>query len=324
MATIATTYQTYQAKGIREDLSDIIYDISPVDTPFMSNGGRESAKNTLFEWQTDALAAVDTANAQIEGDDITQFPAAAPTVRVGNYTQISRKLVLVSGTLDVVDKAGRATELAYQLAKRSSELKRDMESMALEAINGAAGDATTARTSAGLPNWTKTNSARGVGGADPIYTSGVPAATPVVDGTTAAITEAMLKDVASQIWDSGGTLKMAMAGPVNKQNISTFSGIATRTYFTTAAEAVPVIGAVDVYVTDFGSISIVPNRFQRERDVWLLDPDFYSFSFLRPFFQESLAKTGDADKRMLIAEWGLRVKNEAALGVIADLNDTVQ
>ncbi len=301
----------------------MIYDISPTDTPFMSNGGRDSCKNTLFEWQTDVLAAVDTANIHIEGDDITAFPAADPATRVGNYTQISRELVLTSGTLDEVDKAGRATELAYQLTKKSKELKRDMESMLLENIAGAAGDASTARATAGLPAWLKTNVNKAGDGTDPVYTSGVPNAARG-DGTQRDITEALAKDVMSQIWSSGGTLKWIMCGPTNKQNISSqFSGIATRTYYTTAAEVVPVIGATDVYVSDFGSMTVVPNRFQRERDVWFLDNDYYSVAYLRPFRTVKLATTGDAQKRMIIVEYGLKVKNEAALGLLADLNTAI-
>lgn len=323
MATISTTYQTYQAVGQKEDLADMIFDISPIDTPCVSNGGRGSASAVLHEWQTDSLASVDTANAHIEGDDVTQYPAATPTVRVGNYSQISRKLVLVSGTLDAVDKAGRNTELAYQLAKKSKELKRDMEAIVLENIGGAAGDAGTARKMATLGAWLKTNTNKAGDGVDPTYTSGVPSAART-DGTTRAISEVLFKDVCNQVWASGGSLKMAMAGPINKQNISQFAGIATPTYNTSADKAVTIIGAADVYVSDFGVLAIVPNRFQRERDVWFLDPEYYGLRFLRPFKQEPLAKSGDADKRMLIVEWTLRIDNEAALGLLADLNDTVQ
>ena len=323
MAPIDTTFQTYQAEGLREDLADIIYDISPTDTPFMSNGGRTSASATLHEWQTDALDAPDTANAVVEGDDITQFPAKSPTVRVGNYTQISRKLCLVSGTLDVVDKSGRATESAYQMAKRAAELKRDMEAMSLENLAGDAGSASTARISAGLGAWVQDDTSRAGDGTPSGHTTGVPGAT-AGDGTVRPIDEEFLKTAAAGVWDRGGTLKMLMAGPINKQNISLFAGVATKTYFQSAVEAAAIIGAADVYVSDFGVLSIVPNRFQRERDVWLLDPEMYSFAFLRPFQTIQLATTGDADKKMMLAEWTLRVNNEAGLGVIADLDAVIQ
>lgn len=325
MTTFATTYQTYQGKGLREDLTDAIYDISPTDTPFMSNGGRGSASATLHEWQTDELAAVDTANAHIEGDDIASgdIAAADPTVRVGNYTQISRKLVQVSGTMEAVDKAGRNSELSYQLAKKSAELKRDMEAISLENIAGAAGSATVARKLAGLVTWIQTNQSRGAGGAASGHADGVPTST-ATDGTPRPITEVLFKTVIQQLWTSGATLKMAMAGPVNKQNISLFSGIATKTYYQSAAEVSKIIGAADVYVSDFGTLSIVADRFQRERDVWFVDPDYYSFNFLRSFRTIPLAKTGDADKREILVEWTLKVRNEKALGVLADMDSTVQ
>jgi hypothetical protein len=323
MAAFTTTYQTYQAIGQREDLTDAIYDISPTDTPFVNNGGRGSASATTHEWQTDALAAVDTGNAHIEGDDIASIAAATPTVRVGNYLQISRKLVLVSGTLDAVDKAGRNTELAYQLAKSAAELKRDMEAIALENIGGDAGNATTARQMATMGAWLKTNISKEAGGTNPTWTSGVPQ-TARTAGSTRALSETLFKTVLQSVWDQGGTLKMAMAGPVNKQNISQFGGIATNTYFQSAAEATKIIGAADVYVSDFGVVSIVPNRFQRELDVWVLDPEFYGLNFLRAFRQFPLAKTGDADKRQMLVEWTLKVRNELAHGLVTDLNSTVQ
>lgn len=325
MTTFAVTYQTYQGIGLREDLTDVIYDISPTDTPFMSNGGRGSMSATLHEWQTDELDAVDTANAHIEGDDIQSgdIAAADPTVRVGNYSQISRKLVSVSGTMEAVDKAGRNSELSYQLAKKSAELKRDMEAISLENIAGAVGGAAVARQMATLCTWIVTNESRGVGGSGSGHTSGVPSAI-ATDGTIRPITEVLFKDVAQQVWEEGGTLKMAMAGPVNKQNISQFAGIATQTFNLNSPVQSVIIGAADVYVSDFGNLSIVANRFQRERDCWFLDPDFYSFNFLRSFRQIQLAKTGDAEKRELLVEWTLKIRNEKALGVLADLDSVVQ
>jgi len=323
MTIVANTFQTYDAIGKREDLTDIIYDITPTDTPFMSNGGKGSMSAITHEWQTDSLAAVDTANAQLESDDITSFPAVSPTVRVGNYAQISRKLVVISGTLEAVDKAGRNTELAYQLAKRSAELKRDMESIALENIGAVAGGPTTARQMATLGAWVKTNCSIGSGGGNPVYTTGVPGAART-DGTTRAFSETLFKTVLQSMWSNGATLRYAMAGPVNKQNMSEMAGTATQTYFQSAAEATKIIGAADVYVSDFGTVSLVANRFQRELDVWLLDNEYYSFNYLRTFRQEKLAKTGDAEKRHLLVEWTLKVRNEAALGLVADCNDTVQ
>ena len=314
MAIITNTYTRYSAVGIREDLSNVIYNISPEETPFISNIGRENVKNTYFEWQTDSLAAASAANAAVEGDDITSFDAVTPTTRLGNYTQISRKTVIISGTLDAVDKAGRKSELTYQLAKMGKELKRDMESALLANQSPAAGSSpSTPRRTAGLPAFIKTNTSFGTGGAD---TAGIAART---DGTQRAFTEALLKTVLAKVWDNGGDAKMLMVGSFNKQAASAFNGIATKFRDVPAGQQAQIIGAADVYVSDFGTISIVPNRFQRSRDGLVIDPEYASLAVLRPIQQVELAKTGDAEKRMMLVEYGLKVGNEAAHGIVADL-----
>jgi len=320
MTIVANTFSRYEAKGLREQLSNQIYNISPEDTPFVSMASKVQAEQTLFEWQTDSLASVDTSNKQIEGDDITSFPAVAATARVGNYTQISRKLLILSGTLEAVNKAGRKSELAYQLAKRGAELKRDIESICLMAQAGAAGAANTARATASLSSWVKTNVTTGASGGDPAYTSGVPSAVRT-DGTTRTFTETVLKNVISQVWVSGGDLRILMLDSIQKQLASAFSGIATRSYDLSNVDPRPtaIIASADVYVSDFGALRIIANRFQRARDGWLLDPEYVGIAHLRPFQTMRLAKTGDAEKRMLLVEWGLKVNQEAALGLAADL-----
>lgn len=317
MSVPSNTFQTFQAKGIREDLANVIYNISPADTPLVSNAGKETVSNTYFEWQIDSLASAVTTNAAVEGDDPT-IAASNPTTRIGNYTQISTKTVSVSGTLEAVDKAGRRSELAYQLAKRSKELKRDMEYTATSAQIASAGSSSTARQTAGFEAFIKTNSNRGSGGASPSYTS-----TPngyVTDGTQRTFTETMLKDVVKQVFtNSVSQPPMIMVGPFNKQVMSGFAGIAVNRYQITTPKAGAIIGAADVYVSDFGEISIVPNRFQRERTALFVNPEYVSIATLRNFQQIELAKTGDSEKRELLVEWGLKVNNEAAHGVVADL-----
>jgi len=317
MAMIANTFATYETKGIREDLSDGIYNISPKDTPLISNGKFGRANQTFFEWQLDALAAVNTANQQLEGDDISAFDAVTPTTRLGNECQISRKTVIVSGTDEVVVKAGRKSELGYQLAKKSAELKRDMEAMLLVNLAANVGADATARVTGSLLAFLKTNTQKGTGGADPSYTT-IPNATRT-DGTQGTFTEAMLKTGMSQAWTQGGKPEFAMANSTEKQNISAFAGVATRTFYQDAIEETAIIGAADVYVSDFGTISVVANRFMRQREVFLLDPEYYGIMYLRPFFTEPLAKTGDAEKRLLIVEFGLKVHNEKAHAGIYDL-----
>jgi len=325
MAAITNTYTRFDAKGVREDLSNVIYQISPEETPFMSNIGRENVSNTFFEWQTDDLAAASTTTAQIEGDDITSFTAVTATVRLGNYTQISRKDVIIAGTLEAVDKAGRRSELSYQMAKKSAEIKRDMCSTMLANQAAAAGSTSSARKSGALLAFLKTNTSEGTGGGDPSYTTIPDAAR--TDATTTnlrAFSETLLKDVIQKVWTEGGSPSIVMAGPVNKQNLSKMTGIAGQRFNATGAKPSTIIGAADIYVSDFGNVSIVANRFQRERDVFVLDPEYASVCYLRPFQTVELAKTGDAEKRMLLCEWGLKVKNEKAHGAVYDLNSTIQ
>ncbi len=323
MAIFTGTYHRYTAIGLREDLGNIIYNISPEDTPFISSAGKEKANQTLVEWQTDSLAAAVTNNAQLEGDDITDYVTPTPTVRVGNYCQISRKLVAISGTLETVDKAGRRGELAYQLAMKGSELKRDMETAALSNQGGAAGSASAARVSATMGAWLKTNDSLGASGASPVYTSGVPGAART-DGTLRAFTTTILDAVVQSVWTAGGNPKNLFVGPVNKARASAFTSNVTRNFNISNAPAKPsaLIAATDVYVSDFGTTRIVASRFQQERDGWILDFDYISIAQLRPMQVHKMAKTGDADKRMMLIEWALKVKNEAALGLAADLTTT--
>lgn len=321
MSAITNTVQTFDRKGIRESLEDLISNISPEDTPLVSNVSSKPVNNTLHEWQTDSLASVDTANAQIQGDDISSFPAAAATARVGNYTQILRKLVLIADTVEAVDKAGRKSEYAYQVMKRGKEMKRDWESILLQNIGGSAGNSSTASKTATLGAWVKTNTDKGASGVDPTYTAGVPSAART-DGTLRAFTETILKAVAQKIWVSGGDVKVLMLGPVNKDRAAGFTGVATRNYDLSTPRATATIGAVDVYVSNWGVIRYVPNRFQREQDGWFIDYEYLQVGVLRPYKVVPLAKTGDATKAMLIKEALLIVKNEAALGLAADLTTT--
>jgi len=315
MSIASNTFLTYSAKGIREDLSNVIYNISPEETPFVSNVGKGSIANVVYDWQTDALASA-AANAQLEGDE-TSYDAVTATVRLQNYAQISRKSVIISGTEEKVNKAGRRSELAYQIAKKGAELKRDIEFVCVGTGQVAvAGDSTTARKTGSLQAFLKTNTNKASDGADPTYST-IPTGART-DGTQRAFTEAMLKDVIQQVWTEGGTPKLLMVGPYNKTVVSGFSGIAA-TRVAATNQPTTIIAAADVYVSDFGNVSIVPNRFQRERDAFVLDPEYASIDYLRPMQTMDMAKTGDADKKLMLAEWGLRVMTEKAHGIIADL-----
>jgi len=313
MAQPTNTFDTYDAVGIREDLQDVIYSISPTETPFMSSAAREQVKNTFHEWQTDALAAAVTNNAVIEGDDAT-LDAASATSRIGNYTQIMDKTVVITGTQESVDKAGRASELAYQIAKKSKELKRDIESTLLTNQARVAGDSSTARKFGSIGAWIATNDNFNVAdGTSPTANNGSDARN---DGTPRAMTEDMLKDVIKNVWNAGGNPSVVMVGPFNKQKISGFTGGSTRF---DASEDKTLYTSIDVYSSDFGDLEVVPNRFSRDRDALVLDMDYWSVGFLRDFTMHELSKTGDAEKRQLLVELTLISRNEAASGGVFDL-----
>lgn len=309
MAIVANTFLTFSAIGNREDLTNIIYNISPVDTPFSGRITKGKASAVLHEWQTDALAAA-AANAQLEGDDHTSFAAVVPTVRLGNRCQISSKDVIVSGTQDAVNKAGRNREMVYQMLLRSRELKRDIEFVLTNNQAPVTGNSTTARQLRPLCSWYVTNDDRGASGADGSST------TAATDGTQRDLTEDLMKTVLQKCWVEGGMPDVLMTGAFNKQVISGFSGNHTRVQETANKK---LVTAIDVYVSDWGSHRVVPNRFSRARDLHVLDMDYWAIAWLRPLATVDLAKTGDATKGLIQGEYTLESKNEKASGIVADL-----
>lgn len=310
MAAPTNTFQTYQAKGIREDLANVIYRIAPTQTPFLSAIAKVNADNTFHEWQTQDLAAAAN-NAQIEGDDATAA-AATPTGRVGNYTQISTKTVIVSGTQRAVQTAGRSDELAYQLSLKGLELKRDMEVGLTQNGTHNAGAAGTARQLRGLEGWVITNADYGATGAAPNQGTN----TGPTDGTQRAFTEAQLKSVLQLIWTQGGNPDLIMVGGSQKQTFSTFTGGNTRF---DKSEDKSLTAAVDAYISDFGELKVMPNRFQRARTAFVVQSDMWAVATLRPMQTSELAKTGDAEKRELITEYTLEARQEKSSGAVRDL-----
>ena len=310
------TYQTYTAIGQREDLMDVIYNIAPTETPFMSSIGKSSATARLHEWQTDTLAAASTTNAAIEGANATSA-TLTPSVRLGNRAQISQKTIAVSGTLETVNKAGRRSEKAYQLAKASSELKRDMEATLLSNNIAADGNgSSTARTLGGMQAWLSSNYS-GTG------TAGSLGTTARVTGTDRAFTATLLNNVMQSAFTNGGSPTMLFVTPAQKVVASTFTGIATRFRDVPSNQQAQIVNAADVYVSDFGIIQIVPDRFIPNVDnddcAFLIDTEMAAVAYLRPFQTNELAKTGDAETTQLLVEYTLQVNNEAAHGIIADL-----
>jgi len=318
MTIIANTFTSFDAKGIREELANVISNIAPEETPFTSNVGSENVSNTFFEWQVDDLANVDVTPV-IDGDDVASFDSTTATVRVGNYTQIRRRSMIIADNLGFQDLAGRNDEVAYQLAKRGKEIKRDLETIYTGNTARSAGSASAGRVTAGLGAWVATNVNKAGDGTNPTAADGSDARN---DGTKRDFTEAMLKDVMQLAYKQGGNPSMLMVGPYNKTVVSGFAGIAAQRYQAPTDGPTTIIGAADVYLSDFGALTVVPNRFSRERDAWCLDTEYASIATLRPIQAVDLAKTGDAEKKMLICETGLKVSNEKAHGLIADLNET--
>lgn len=311
MALPTNTFATYSAIGNREDLSDDIYRIDPTDTPFFSGVEKVKATAVNHEWQTQALAAADTANAVLEGDDATT-DATTPTVRLGNTCQISDKVARVTGTQQVVEKAGRDDEMAYQETLKGLELRRDLESI-LAGTNQAkdAGNSTTARKTASVLSWIKTNTSKS--GSDPSAADGTGTRS---DGTQRAFTEAQLKTVLQSIWNSGGKPGTIMVGGFNKQVFSTFTGRATPTEDTKAKK---IVASVDAYESDFGKLTVVANRFSRSRDALVLQMDMWAVANLRKMESIPLAITGDSRRKQILSEYTLEARNEKSSGGVFDL-----
>ena len=310
MPQIANTFATFSAVGNREELADAIYNIAPEETPFVSSIGKGKAVSTFPEWQTDGLAAA--VNNKVEQGNQSAVAAVTPTKRVGNRTQISEKTFGVTGTQEVVDKAGRKSEVAYQKAKKMVELKRDIEFAAINngtAIAPAAGVAPQAR---GLSGWLMTNNSLGATGVAPNADTNVAP----TDGTPRSFTEAMLKDVAQKCWEQGGDPSMLFVPGALRATVSAFTGAATKFDKT---DDKTIYATVEVYVGDFGRYSIVNSRHQRARDVFLVDPNQFELLTLRSMKATPLAKTGDSENYMINTEWTLKSKQEAASGAIRDL-----
>jgi hypothetical protein len=313
------TFSSFDAIGEREDLVDVIYDISPQDTPIMSSIGKGRASAVYHEWQTDSLAAATSGNAAVEGADATAA-TLSPTTRLGNYTQIVQKTTQVSGTLESVNKAGRRSEKAYQLAKASAELKRDIETIITANQGRTAGSSTSARKMASLLSWIKSNTNKG-GGTTATDPTTIGESTRG-DGITRTFQESMLKDVVQQVFTEGGTPTLLVVPPALKQVVSGFQGLSQHRYNSNATGDITILAGADLYQSDFGVLQIVPNRFMRTRDALVLDPEYASLNYLRPFQTNDLAITGDSEKTQILAELTLEVKNEAAHGGIFDLSAT--
>lgn len=313
--TVATdTFQSYQAIGNREQLLDKIYQIDPTDTPFMSSAERLKATAKTVEWQTQLLTAASGTNKKIEGDPFVNT-AVIPSVRVGARTQISWKVAEITKTQQAVNSAGRKSEMAFQMAQRMAELKRDMETSCTQNVASTAGNATTAAITGGFPTWLTSNVSRGAGGSSGGFTSGD--TTVAVNGTQRPLTEDLVKAVMLSCRTNGGKPDTLMLGAFNRQVASAFTGNATK--FIDMTSNKKINASVGVYVGDFGTLKIVDNLFQASRTGFLIQTDMIGIAYLRPFETEDVAKIADSDRKSITVEYALVVKNQAAHGTIADL-----
>lgn len=314
MAQPTNTFDSYDAVGIREDLQDVIYDISPEETPFYSGMAKVKAANTYHEWQTDSLRA-SAANAHIEGDDTTA-EARTATSRLGNYTQIFKNSVVIPGTDAGLKKAGRAKEMAYNVMKIAKEQKLDIEKALFDNNARVAGNSTTARELAGAPAWLITNVdfQSGVGGANPTG-DGTDARTD--DGTPTAFSQTKFDSVMQSIWENGGKPDCVYLSAFQMNVALGFVGNNNQRSTVTGDDG-KVIKHMDVYVTPWGTVEFIPTRENRGRDVFIMQKDMWAAGVLRPTKNEELSKTGDNEKRQVVTELTLVCKNEAASGGIFD------
>jgi hypothetical protein len=328
MAQVANTYESYDAVGNREELADKIYQITPEETPFLSLIGRKPVSSTHPEWQTDTLASPDTANNQPEGNDWT-YAAITPTTRVGNYTQISDKRIIISRTQDKTSKAGRKSELAREVAKKGVELRIDMEAIVLgnQASLAGSGNGATNRKLGAFRAWLSSNDDLGATGSSGGFNSSTSVVDAATNGTQRAFTKDILDAVILSTYNAGGNPNTLMVSPYVK---TVFSRIMDD------ANVVPlrkelkkgqatIVAAADMYQSDFGLIAVVPNRQMARagatvaRNAFLVDPKMVSLGVFDDIQLVKPAKTGDAEKRVLVTEYTLLVSNQAAHGVAADL-----
>jgi hypothetical protein len=325
MAQVSGTTDSYDLVGVAEDIEDVIFNISPTETPLLTMAGRKTAENTLHQWQTDALANA-AANRQIEGDDAA-YATAAPTTMLSNYTQISRKTLLVSRTADKVRKYGRDSEMARLIAKYGKELKRDIEFSAIQNQASSAGGSATARSSAGIESMIAGNRilpTTSNTGTTPGYAAGAWSAP--TDGTAtgagSTLTEDYVKSALEASWQDGGDPSLIMTNTYQKKTMAGFAGankFAGNYIEGGRSQQGVLVAGVDMYISDFGEHKIKLNRYQRQRTLLCLDPEYVDIAWLDGIKVEELAKTGDANKKQMICEWTLVVGNPDAHAKIQDL-----
>lgn len=331
MAQPGNLFDSYDAVGVKEDITDMIHNISPTETPAISSFGTTQATQRLHQWQTDTLRSPSGTNAHVEGDDdVLEADTDTATTLLGNYTQISKRIFGVSGSMETSETYGRDSELAYKAAKHSRELKTDVD-MAVSGVNNASvvGTNAVARETGSLETWIASNASRGIGGTS--GTQGATGTTAAGDGTLRPFTQSLLDEVIRLSWGNGAKPTIILAGSVQKTNISGFDGVGNATAATnttrTDRSGGTIFATMDVYMSNFGTLTVVPSRHIREtanvdRNVFVIDPEYGKVAYFRPWQQYDLAKTGDNIRRTMLVEWALEICNPDAHGVVADLDNT--
>lgn len=317
MAVPSNTIQNVARVGVREDLDEKIAELFPDETPFMKAIGRSKASNTYTEWQTDGLTAANADNAAIQGDDL-ENQARANTTRVGTHTQIFTKVVGSSTTVEWTNKAGRRSEMAREMMKAGREIRTDQESRFVGNYASVAAAAGVAGKTAGSLAWLSTNTSLGSTGANGGFSAGIVAA--ATNGTQRTYTEALLKTILQSIWVQGGNAKMVITNGTQKQNEAAFAGLAVnRVDNSPNGGQLTIVAGADVYLSDFGKIAFVPDRFASARDALIVDPEYWDIAVGEALTPFDLATTGLASRKALRTEVALRCLNEKASGVVRDL-----
>ena len=320
MAVPSNTIQAVSRVGVREDLSDRIGELFPDDAPFKrAIGTGPKATQVYTEWQIDGLAAANADNKTIQGDDLAN-DSRANTTRVGTYTQIMKKVVSSSTTLEASNKAGRRSELAREIMKSGKEIQTDLEKRICSGSPAVPPASGTAGETAGALAWITTNDSRGAGGADPTLsgsTTGYPNAGPT-NGTLRNYTEALLKTVLANAWTQGGNPSLVITSVGLKQTAAAFSGLATQRR-EAGNKRLTIVAGADFYVSDVGEVQFVPSRYTTGRDALVVDPEYWELAYLDPLQMMDLAKTGLATRKAMYMEVALRCLNEKASGVVADI-----
>lgn len=315
MTKVVSALATYDVTTNKEGLTDAVYRISPVDTPFMSAVPRSKATSVLHEWSLDTIDATNTTNARLEGDALTRATSTAPA-RKQNYCQISSRDATVTGTQRATNPAGIDDMMSYQMSKKSLALRKDMEAILLGNQGQVAGNTTTARQLRSFNAWISGNGSRGTGGAD--STAATAAST---DGNATNgmrdITEDLLKDAILDAYTDGGEPDLVLVAPFSKQKFSAFTGRSTSQVIVDSKQ---ILGAASLYTSDFGDLKVVPNRTQRTRDAWIIDTSKVAVAYLRAFEPQEIGRTGDAVTRDIISEYTLENRAPDAHSLIADLN----